>query len=120
LDAAGRVVALIEMPAETFEQACEDGTLETAIDEARDAFRKVPMPEARARATRALDHFAKAGGATNVGEAVRLLMRIVMQAHQQTVMAMTPSAFSSLIGSAPSTGDSPAAASSTTSATPTP
>lgn len=120
LDAAGRVVALIEMSAATFEQACEDGTLETAIDEARDDWRKVPMAEARERATRALDHYAKAGGASSVGEAVRLLMRIVMQAHQQTVMAMTPSDSSSLIGSAPSMGASPAAASSTTSATPTP
>ena len=54
------------------------------------------MTEARKRATAALDHFAKAGGAGSAGEAVRLLVQIAMQAHQQTVVAMAPSALSSL------------------------
>lgn len=119
LDSCGRVVALIEMPDTVFEAACENGTLEDAIDDVRDSWRKVPMPEARERAAAALDHYAKAGGASSVGEAVRLLIRVVMQAHQQTVLAMTPSGLSSLIGSPPST-DGAGDASSTTPATPTP
>jgi hypothetical protein len=119
LDACGRLVALIEMPDITFEEACETGTLEDAIDEVRESWRKVPMQEARERAAAALEHFAKAGGASSVGEALRLLMRIVMQAHQQTVMAMTPSASSSLIGSPPSM-DGPGETSSTASPTGTP
>jgi hypothetical protein len=84
-----------------------------------ESWRKVPMPEARERAAAALDHYAKAGGASSVGEAVRLLMRVVMQAHHQTVLAMTPSGLSSLTGSLPST-DGAAGASSTTPVTPTP
>lgn len=119
LDSCGRVVALIEMPDSVFEEACEHGMLEGAIEDVRDAWRKVPMPEARARAHAALEHYAKAGGASSVGEAVRLLIRVVMQAHQQTVQAMVPSDLSSLIGSPPSM-DGAAGTSSTTSATPTP
>lgn len=120
LDACSRVAVLIEMPDDVFEQACESGTLDDEITEARKAWRTLPMPDARARVSAALDHFAKAGGASSTGEAWRLLMQIVMQAHQQTVIAMTPSDLSSLTGSAPHMGASPAETSSTIPATPTP
>lgn len=119
LDACSRVTLLIEMPAEVFDAACETDTLEDAIAEARAAWRKLPMPEARERVSAALDHFAKAGGAGSAGEAWRLLTRIVMQAHQQTIQAMTPSDLSSLIGLPPNM-DGAGEPSSTTPATPTP
>jgi hypothetical protein len=119
LDASSRLVALIEMPADAFEAAYEADAIGEAINNALVAWRNVPMPEARERATAALDHFAKAGGATSAGEAMRLVAKVVMQAHQQAVQAMLPSDSSSLIGSLTSTDglDEP---SSTTPATATP
>jgi hypothetical protein len=103
-----RFVALIELPAVEFEEACETYTLDDALD-------------APARASAALEHFAGATGRTP-GEAWALLARTVGSAFMEAMRQLAPtlgSGSESLTGSAPSTGG-PAGPSSTTPPTATP
>ena len=105
IDLAIRVTALIELDADTFEQACETYDLDAAIDRAAKQLRKVPISDARARASRALEHFARGAG-TSPGEAWRLLTGTVLQAFAQgmSIVAEAMPESSSLTGSPPSTG----------------
>lgn len=115
LAAARDVVALVEMPTAEFEEACAQGDLEAAIERRSLELRKLPLDEARARASTALAHYSKAAG-LSVGEAIRLLAQTVWQAIQQATSHLDGvSRPSSLIGSAEPTADSPPTTSSTDS-----
>jgi hypothetical protein len=114
LDAAKKLTALIELPQEEFDTACETDTLDEVVAAAAAKLGKIAAVDARARATRALEHFAKGAG-TSPGEAWGLLTRMVGQAYSQSLQiigaSMTPGS-PSLTGSPPST-DGPAETSST-------
>lgn len=116
LNAALRLVALIELPADVFEAAYEDDTLDTAIEDHVKDLRALDLDEARARAVSALDYLSVKAGAGS-GEGLRLLTRSVWQALNQAAEQMTPqilSGLSSLTDSAPPT-DGPTGTSSTES-----
>jgi hypothetical protein len=104
--AVKRFVALIEMPVDVLEQACESNTLDDAIDEAVQKMTYLPLagPDgARERAQRAFDHFA-VEAASSTGKALALLTRGWWQATQQAMTSMGyQSAPSSLTGSPPDT-----------------
>jgi hypothetical protein len=116
-----RFVALIELGADEFEEACEADELEDALDAPARALRALPLDEARVRTSRALEHFAAATGHTP-GEAWALLARTVGSAFTEAMRQLAPrleSASDSLTGSPPPTAG-PAGPSSTTPATATP
>lgn len=105
IDATKRLVALIEMDTETFKQARESDQLDDAIDDAAKETEYEPLPDGRARAARALQHFADSAG-VEPGEAMRLLSRVVGQALGQAMQITTAgiSDLASLIGSLEPTG----------------
>lgn len=109
LQAAARFVAVIELPADEFEQADEAGTVAEAIEPVAFELRKAPVREARARARAAFEHLAREAD-VEMGEPLRLLIRTVWQALQQTADQMAPvlgSGLSSLTDSpAPTDGAS--------------
>ena len=106
------IVALIELPAEDFENACEDGTLDEAIRERATELRKLDLAEGRKRASAAFDHYAKSAGFES-GEALRLPVQAVWQALSGAMDHLVDVAeSSSLIDSAASTAG-PAETSST-------
>jgi len=106
-------VALVEMPVEEFERACEDEVLPDVIAERSKALRRLPLDEARARASAALAHYSAAAG-VSVGEALGLLTKTVWQALQQAGEHLNgDSRPSQLIDSAEPTEDSTPATSST-------
>lgn len=114
LNAALRLVALIELPADIFEAAYEDETLDVAIELHVKDLRALDLDEARARAVSALDYLSEKAGAGS-GEGLRLLTRSVWQALNQAADQMSPqilSGLSSLTDSAPPT-DGPTGTSST-------
>lgn len=116
LNAALRLVALIELPAEAFEDAYENDTLDDAVEAHVKTLRALDLDEARARAVCALDYLSEKAGAGS-GEGLRLLTRAVWQALNQAAEQMTPtiaSGLSSLIDSAERT-DGPISTSSTDS-----
>lgn len=105
LNAALRLVALIELPADIFEAAYEDETLDVAIELHVKDLRALDLDEARARAVCALDYLSLKAGAGS-GEGLRLLARVVWQALNQAAEQMTPmisSGLSSLTDSPPPT-----------------
>lgn len=109
LNAALRLVALIELPADIFEAAYEDETLDTAIELHVKDLRALDLDEARARAVSALDYLSQKAGAGS-GEGLRLLARVVWQALNQAAEQMTPqirSGLSSLTDSQPPTDGTP-------------
>lgn len=113
LNAALRLVALIELPADIFEAAYEDDTLDTAIELHVKDLRALDLDEARARAVSALDYLSEKAGAGS-GEGLRLLTRVVWQALNQAAEQMTPvisSGLASLTDSRPPT-DGPTGTSS--------
>jgi hypothetical protein len=113
LAAVREAVALVEMPADEFKAACEDGTLDQAIEEAAKPLRWLEAEEAKARASAAFAHYARAAG-FEPGEALRLPVQAVWQALSGAVNHLVDASQSSqLTGSAESTEDSPAQASST-------
>ena len=73
LDAALRVCALIEMPADAFKEALESDTLEFAVNGAAEDLRQLPMLDARPRAAAALEHFVRQTTGGSPGEAWGLL-----------------------------------------------
>lgn len=96
-----RFVALVEMPVDALEEACEGDTLDEALDEAVKAMAYLPLAEARQRAQRAFDHFA-VEAASSSGKALALLARGWWAAMQQAMTSMGyQSAPSSLTGSPP-------------------
>ena len=116
LNAALRLVALIELPSDIFEAAYEDDTLDAAIEAHVKTLRALDLDEARARAVSALDYLSEKAGAGS-GEGLRLLTRVVWQALNQAAEQMTPvisSGLASLTGSPPPT-DGPTDTSSTAS-----
>lgn len=97
IDACLRLVALVEMDGERFEQSCEDGRIDESITEDLRELKKLPLVEARMRATAALAHVQEATGATK-GEAWGLLVRLIVQAFSQAMQMTRP---------APSPSESP-------------
>lgn len=112
IDAVCDAVALIEMPADEFEAACEDDeeALAEAIARRARGLRKLELSVGRERAAAALEHYAQAAG-VSPGEAVRLLTGTVWQALKQTISQLAPepeiSPPSQLIDSAESMEGSP-------------
>lgn len=100
LDAAKRVVALLELPEDAFREAYDAGTLDAATADAIADLAHLPLPDARERARAAFAHLAEQAGDAS-GEGVRLLIRTVWQALQQAAdqMAPTLSGLSSLTDS---------------------
>lgn len=84
LDVVKRLVALVEMDADVFEDACEGETLDDAIAAGAKELRRAELGEARQRATAALEHVQKATGASK-GEAMGLLVRTIVQAFSQAM-----------------------------------
>ncbi len=99
-----RFVALVEMPTDELERACESDTLDDAIDTAVKAMAYLPLsgPDgARARAQRAFDHFA-VEAASSTGKALALLARGWWTAMTQAMTSLGyKSESSSLTGSPP-------------------
>lgn len=110
--AVRRIVALVEMPAGVFEEACDDGTLAEQIDAGAGELRKLELADGRARASAAFEHYAQAAG-FKVGEVWRLPVQAVWQALGNSVSGMADSVSSQLIDSAASTADSAGPTSST-------
>lgn len=101
--AVRRVVALVEMAAADFEEACEHGTLEEAIDRRAEELRKLELGAAKARASAAFAHYAEAAG-FEPGEAWSLPVRAVWQALGDAMTHLVDASESSqLIDSAVST-----------------
>lgn len=118
-EAVRRVVALVEMPAAEFEDACEGNSLADAIESAALELRKLELSEGRARASAAFAHYAKSAGFES-GEVLSLPVQAVWQALTSAMRHLVDDKDSSqLIDSAASTGghDEP---SSTTSDGPKP
>ena len=120
--AALQVVALLELPAETFEAAREAGTLRDEVAAAAKVLADLPLADARARAARAMQNLAEGAG-TSEGEAWSLLTSTVRQAFDNALLTMADrmqtAPLESLTGS-PETTDGPGDESSTTPGTPTP
>lgn len=103
LEAVRQVVALIEMPADIFEEACEDESLQDAIDTAAKELRTLEVGDGRKRAAAAFSHLAVSSG-VEPGEAWRLPLQAVWQAlNNATSELKDASALSQLIDSAAST-----------------
>lgn len=114
-----RFVALIEMDPQQFQTAREADTLDEALDTAVEAMAYADLAEARGRAQRALEHFAKEAGDSS-GKALSLLPGALWQALRQATTTLgLQRAPSSLTGSPPST-DGRDATSNTTSDMPAP
>jgi hypothetical protein len=101
VNAALRMVALLELPETEFEAAYDAGTVEEAVDAKCVELRKLDLEEARTRASDALDLLAQKSGAGS-GEGVRSLIAAVWRALNMAAEATTPSegsGLSSLMGS---------------------
>ncbi|MGH2878954.1 MAG: hypothetical protein ACRDK4_05020 [Solirubrobacteraceae bacterium] len=104
VEAVRRVVALVEMPSEQFEAACESDTLEQEIETCATALRSLELPDARQRASAAFAHYARSAG-FEPGEAWSLPVQAVWQALTGAMSHLVDaSASSSLIDSAANTG----------------
>lgn len=116
VNAALRMVALIELPQPEFEAAYEAGTVDEAVEAKCVELRQLDLEEARKRAAIALDLLASKSGAGS-GEGVRSLIAAVWRALNMAAEASAPSegsGLSSLMGSLEPT-DGPAATSFTES-----
>lgn len=114
IGAALRLVALMELPEDVFEEAYDAGTLDEAIAEHVKELRRLDLEEARTRAKDALELLAAKSGAGS-GEGVRSLVAAIWRALTQAAETTTPSegwGLSSLTGSLEPT-DGAAATSST-------
>jgi hypothetical protein len=89
-DAALQLTALVELDADAFETAYEDGTLDLAVVEKKRELQALDMrTHGRVRAMAALDHFTQAGGGSP-GEALGLLTRLVGQAFSTAMQTLGP------------------------------
>lgn len=123
IEAACKLVVLVEMPDDEYRAAREAGEdkLREAIDKAAKAFElDTPAGEGRERGKLALDHFQIAAGVDS-GEARSLIFRTVLEALGQAVenSPKLGSTLASLTGSLEPT-DGTAEPSSTTPSSPTP
>lgn len=114
IDAAKRVVALLELPDDVFREAYDAQTLDDATAQAVADLAHLPLPEARDRARAAFAHLAEQAGDAS-GEGVRLLIRTVWQALQQAADQMAPTLSSGLssLTDSPEPTDGPSETSST-------
>jgi len=120
VEALRQVVALVELDATTFEQACEDDTLDQVVEGAADELRNLELGDMRTRAAAAMAHYARSAG-FEPGEAWGLPVQAVWQALQTAMGSLVDaSASSQLTGSAESTEGSPGETSSTGSDGPKP
>lgn len=106
VNAALRMVALLELPEPEFETAYDAGTVDEAVEAKCVELRKLDLEEARTRASDALDLLAQKSGAGS-GEGVRSLIAAVWRALNMAAEATTPSegsGLSSLMGSLEPTG----------------
>lgn len=116
INAAVRLVALLELPEAEFEEAYESGSIDEAVEVAARDLRQLDLEDARKRAASALDLLASKSGAGS-GEGVRSLVAAVWRALTMAAEATTPSegsGLSSLMGSLEPT-DGPAETSFTES-----
>lgn len=105
VDAARRVVALIEMPRREYEEACESDSLAEAIDAASNGLRDLRLVDGRARAVAALKHLAAEVGEPGEGKGWGLIAQMVVQALRQAVTDSFPGSSTALRG--PTGGDEP-------------
>lgn len=101
INAAVRLVALLELPEKEFEAAYEAGTIDDAVEDGARGLRQLDLEDARKRAAAALDLLASKSGAGS-GEGVRSLVAAVWRALNMAAEATTPSegsGLSSLMGS---------------------
>lgn len=109
LDVALELVALVEMPAGDFEEACEAGLLDDRLRLLAEELAVLELSEARGRAQACLEHVGRASGQAP-GEALGLIGRVVGQAWleaQKTILKINETRRgSSLTGSLePTDGD---------------
>lgn len=88
LNAAMRLVALIELPDDALELAVENDALPAALDAALVDLRRLDMTEAKDRADRALRHFADKSG-VDPGEVVGLVAKMLGHALNTAMGPMT-------------------------------
>ena len=120
--AALQVVALLEMPADIFEDAYEDGTLRDTVETDAKVLSQLPLADARARAARAMQNLAEGAG-TSEGEAWSLLTSTVRQAFDNALLTMADRMQTQPLESltdSPAPTDGLGDRSSTTPGTPTP
>jgi hypothetical protein len=102
INAALRLVALIEVPQAEFEAAYDSDSLDEAIAERVKALRQLDLEVARKRAAAALDLLAEKSGAGG-GKGLSSLIQVVWRALNQAAETATPSpeslASSALMGS---------------------
>lgn len=101
MEAAQRLVALLELPADEFEEAYDAGTVYEVIEEPAKALERLDLTEGRERANAAFHHLAREANAPS-GEVLRLLTQAVWQAFNQAAEQMAlnmSSGLSSLTGS---------------------
>lgn len=101
INAAVRLVALMELDEEEFEAAYDSGTVDEAVEEKAKELRKLDLEDARKLTTENLDLLAQKSGAGS-GEGLRSLVAAVMRAITMAAEATTPtmeSVSSSLTGS---------------------
>ncbi len=101
VDACLSFVALIELPADEFEVAFDDGTILLALAEPIKQLRRLGLSEANVRARAAFAHLASEAGQTP-GEAVSLILRALGTALQTGIGPL--SQYGSVIGSLTPTG----------------
>lgn len=116
LDAVLDLVALVELPAELFRKAREEGRLERVLVEWREReLEELDLRVARARAARALAHVGEASGST-LGEALRLVERAIgtalgealtRWASEPTTIPVDSTSSSSTASGAPTGGPEP-------------
>lgn len=115
-----RFVALMELPEDAFEMACETGTLDEVVLEASTELRKSDLKDdARPRAARAMEHLAEAAG-VEPGKARALLTGPVIQALWQAMTHLTSPSASESSTSSPASTAGTGAPSSTAPAGATP
>ncbi len=95
LDATQRLVALLELPPDVFEEAYDAGTIDEAIAGPARELERLPLEDGRARASAALGHLSEKAGVGS-GEGMRLLAQAVWQALNQAAAQMAPSMSSGL------------------------
>lgn len=102
--AVTKLVALVEMPADQFENAYETDTLNLAVDEAARHLDHEDMAKARPRAVAALEHFGEAAGQDS-GKAIGMLVRTALASLTEAMTHMRDdSTLTSLTGWPESTG----------------
>lgn len=121
LEATQRLVALLELPQDVFEEAYDTNTVDEAIEKPARELERLDLTEGRERANAAFHHLAREANAPS-GEVLRLLAQAVWQAFNQAAEKMAldmSSGLSSLTGSLePTDGASETSSTASLSAAP--